>query len=50
MVPEIEAVGRDYARGLIREIYEVEDRQEVEEMLANLPLAKAGFWTLRSSN
>ena len=55
MVPEIEAVWRDYARGLIREIYErvdqrgvvmvceSESHQEVEEMLANLPLAKAGF-------
>ena len=55
MVPEIEAVWRDYARGLIREIYErvdqrgvvmvceAEDRFEVEAMLANLPLAKAGF-------
>jgi hypothetical protein len=55
MIPEIEAVWRDYARGLIREIYErseqrgvimvceAEDRSEVEEMLANLPLAKAGF-------
>ena len=55
MVPEIEAVWRDYARGLIREIYErvdrrgvvmiceANDRQEVEEMLANLPLSRAGL-------
>ncbi len=55
MVPEIEAVWRDYSRGLIREIYErvdqrgvvmvceANDRSEVEAMLANLPLAKAGF-------
>ncbi len=55
MIPEIQAVWRDYAGGLIREIYEradqrgvvmvceAEDRSEVEEMLANLPLAKAGF-------
>ena len=55
MVPEIEAVWRDYARGLIREIYEradqrgvvmiceAEDRSQVEEMLANLPLANAGL-------
>src|SRR3974390_2572465 len=53
MVPEIEAVWRDYSSGLIREIYEradqrgvvmvceATDRSEVEEMLANLPLAKA---------
>lgn len=55
MVAEIEAVWRDYSRGLIREIYErvdqrgvvmvceADDRAEVEEMLSNLPLAKAGF-------
>lgn len=55
MVQEIEAVWRDYSRGLIREIYErvdqrgvvmvceANDRAEVEEMLTNLPLAKAGF-------
>lgn len=55
MVAEIEAVWRDYASGLIREIYEradqpgvvmvceADDRSAVEEMLANLPLAQAGF-------
>ncbi len=55
MIHEIQAVWRDYTGGLIREIYEradqrgvvmvceTEDRTEVEEMLANLPLAKAGF-------
>ena len=55
MVSEIEAVWRDYARGFIREIYERADqpgvvmiceaneRSEVEAMLADLPLAKAGF-------
>jgi hypothetical protein len=55
MIPEIQAVWRDYTSGLIREIYEradqrgvvmvceAEDRIEVEEMLARLPLAKAGF-------
>lgn len=55
MIPEIEAVWRDYTRGLIREIYEradqrgvvmvceADDRTEVQTMLENLPLAKAGF-------
>jgi hypothetical protein len=55
MVEEIEAVWRDYAGGLIREVYErvdrrgvvmiceAEGRSDVEEMLAGLPLAKAGL-------
>lgn len=55
LVPEIEAVWRDYRSGLIREIYEradargvvmiceAEDRREVEEMLARLPMTEAGF-------
>jgi hypothetical protein len=55
ILAEIKAVWRDYQRGLIREIFErsdqrgvvmvceADDRSEVEEMLANLPLVKAGF-------
>lgn len=55
MVAEIEAVWRDYARGLIREIYqradqpgvvimcEADTRAEVEQMVDALPLAKGGF-------
>jgi hypothetical protein len=55
LVPEIEAVWRDYRSGLIREIYERADargvimvceadtRDQVEQMAADLPLTKAGF-------
>ena len=55
MFAEIEAVWRNYSRGLIREIYERVDqrgvvmvyealnRAEMERMLASLPLAEAGF-------
>jgi hypothetical protein len=62
MIAEIEAVWRDYTSGLIREIHERSDqrgvvmvceadhRSEVEEMLENLPLAKAGFLDTQSSS